>query len=338
MSEAIEYPPGTAPFLSWAALRFITRPSPRALLWTAIALMSLLGVAAVTLPFVKVDQRVPGQGAVDADPGSVEAAALEDGTVDARLVEPGAIVTKGQPLAALQLGPGGESLRDVMRGLSANPALLRRVSVDDARVPAAIQGGGSLEYFPDSSVREHAAALDEAMRKLDMALRNRVEFGGPRDEAAAASVRLAGAVTEYLEGHTVRAPASGTLLQYQTPLHARVSKGQAVAIVLPRDARLIAKITVDPRHAAGLSPGQAVHYKLDAYPYERYGLFEGRVLRIEQATDAQRGLYYVVRATIEPPGRFPGLRLLVGMNADASLVLGRRRLWELAVQALLGKR
>lgn len=336
MSEAVEYPPGTAPFLSWAAVRFITRPSPRALLWTSIALMSLLGLAAVTLPFVKLNQRVPGRGAVDADPGSVQASALEDGTVDAWLVQPGAAVSKGQPIALLQLGPGGESLREVMKGLNADPALLRRVHVG-GRLPAGIEGGRRLEYFPDSSVRDQAAALDEALLKLDTGLRTHVEFGILRDEASAASIRLAGAVTEYLEHHTVRAPASGTLLQYETPLHARVTKGQAVAIILPRDARLVARLTVDPRHAAGLSPGQPVRYKLDAYPYQRYGLFEGHVLRIEQATDAQRGLYYVVHATIEPPRRSTDLRLLVGMNVDASLLLGRRRLWEMGVQALLGK-
>jgi multidrug efflux pump subunit AcrA (membrane-fusion protein) len=272
----------------------------------------------------------------------VAATAGEDGSIDAWLVEPGAVVVKGQPLAALHLGPGGERLGTVMDGLLRNTELLRGVSVSRG-LPAGLESGAMLDYFPDASVRERAAALEESLRKLTTALRGRAEFAGPRDEAISAGLRLSGAVTEYLERHTVRAPASGTLLQYEGLLHAFAAKGSPVATVLPRGARLVARLIVDPRHAAGLAVGQNVRYKLDAFPYQRYGLFEGKVLVIERTTDALLGLRYVVRASIAPPPALPrrlasDIRLMVGMQADGRIVLGRRRLFDLAAEELFGKR
>lgn len=342
MTPAKDYPPETAKHLSWAALQFITRPSPRFLAWSAGGLMTLLGLAAASLPALHVDLRVPAQGVVAADPSVIPAVAPEDGNVDAWLAPPGAQLKRGQPIALLQLGAGGDRIPRISRALNENASLLAELDSRQA-MPQGVETGALLEDFPDPAVRDRANALEAAFHKLDEALEHHLEYATARDEFLNANRRLRGALVEYLERHQVRAPASGLLLQFEQPLHATVPRGQPIAAILPREARLVAKLTVEPRSSAELAVGQRVTHRLEAYPYQEYGVFGGRILRIEQASDPQKGVIYIVHASIELPRRLPArlaarVRLMRGMRCDSSIVTGRKRLFDLALESLFGKR
>ncbi len=337
-----EYPPKTARYMSWASVQFVTRPSSRLLAGACAGIIALvLGAAALT-PLIRVDERVPAQGSVEAYPNAVSATAGEDGSVDVFLAEPGAAVKKGQPIAALHLGPGGEDLPRVLRALSENARRVGAVG-PDREMPRGLALGAARDTFPEPAVRERANALEAAARKLDQALRNNLEFAAPRDEFLNANRLLRGALVEYLERHQVRSPAAGTLLQFEQPLHGGVARGQPVATILPREAHLVALMTVEPRHAGELAVGQLVRHRFEAYPYQEYGVFTGRVLRIEQRADPQRGMLYVVRATIEAPSHLPArlasqVHLMRGMRFDSSVITGRKPLFQLVVESLFGKR
>lgn len=341
-AEQPEYPPRTAKFLSWSALQFVTRPSPRWLAFSTLAMMALLALAAASLPMLQVDVRIPAVGVVAADPNALPAVALEDGTVDAWLIPPGMRVRKGEPIAALQLGPGGEAIPRIVRQLQDNVPML--ASLDQTRkVPSGLETGSSLETFPDPNVRERANALESAYHKLQVAMENHLEYADARDQFVDADRQLRGALVDYIERHQVRAPATGTLLRFEQPLHAAVVRGTSVATVLPREAALIARLTVEARNSAQLSVGQTVTHRLEAFPYQEYGVFGGVVTRIDQAADPQQGVVYVLRATITAPPRLPPrlasrVRLMQGMRSSSSVIVGRKRLLDLAIETLFGKR
>jgi HlyD family secretion protein len=74
------------------------------------------------------------------------------------------------------------------------------------------------------------------------------------------------------------APASGTLFQLlvQHP-GAVVQPGQAIAQIAPKTARLVLRARMDNRQTGFIKVGLPVKLKLDAYPFQDYGILPGRV-------------------------------------------------------------
>lgn len=123
-----------------------------------------------------------------------------------------------------------------------------------------------------------------------------------------------------------------------------VQAGSTVALVVPADDELIIYADVPSAGVAFLRDGQRVHVKLDAYPFQEFGVLQGEVIRIAADTTARHeearasALYRVhVRVPVPAYSRtgMP-LRLRPGMTGLTEFVVRRVRLGRALLRPLRG--
>lgn len=152
----------------------------------------------------------------------------------------------------------------------------------------------------------------------------------------------------------VRSPADAVV----TAVH--VAPGQAVAAdlplatLIPADARLQAQLYAPSRALGLIQSGQPVLLRVQAFPYQKFGLRRGQVLHIAQAPVRPTDLAGLPLAGLNQAGTEPLYRvtvaldeqtvpvngqarpLLAGMQLEADVVLERRRLIEWLIEPLQG--
>ena len=87
---------------------------------------------------------------------------------------------------------------------------------------------------------------------------------------------LAAPIGSYREP-ALRAPVAGTVTMIAAQVGASVSPNRPLLALLPEGATLEAQLLVPSRDAGLLRPAQAVVLRLDAFPYQRFGVQRGRV-------------------------------------------------------------
>ena len=143
------------------------------------------------------------------------------------------------------------------------------------------------------------------------------------------------------DGNTmlVAAPCSGTVVKLlvRTPGTA-VDALDVLAEIVCRDERLQAELIVPQRGLAQLNTGQAVKFRYDAYPYQRYGVRYGTLRWISPATAPEPdGASFRALADLdEQILRIGGMDrpVLPGMGGEASVIVGRRSLASYAFEPL----
>jgi membrane fusion protein len=132
--------------------------------------------------------------------------------------------------------------------------------------------------------------------------------------------------------------------------------GVPLVTVVPSNSKLQAILYAPSRALGFLKPGQAVKIKLDAFPYQKFGVAEGKVISIADspvrasessagtrlATSTETGEpMYTVRVEldkqiIEAYGNQQRLR--PGMQLDAEIQLDTRRIYEWVLEPLFSLR
>lgn len=107
-----------------------------------------------------------------------------------------------------------------------------------------------------------------------------------------------------------------------------VSPGQLLATLAPKNAGLGAEVTIANKNIGLIREGMPVKFKLNAFPYQDYGILTGRIVQMPQDIDEKQGDYQVLAAldrdTVRTEqGEVP---LRYGMVATAEVVTERRRL------------
>jgi HlyD family secretion protein len=141
----------------------------------------------------------------------------------------------------------------------------------------------------------------------------------------------------------VRAPQDGVVKDLGVLVSgAVVQAGSALLRIVPDADPLAAEAMLANEDIGFVEPGQRAKVKLAAYPFQKYGVVEGRVARISadaiDAVEAQRSIgataLLAYRATIAldsdrlmPPGAAP-LGLAPGMAVTVEIHLGRRSVTE----------
>jgi hemolysin D len=143
-------------------------------------------------------------------------------------------------------------------------------------------------------------------------------------------------------------PANGTLFQLliQQP-GAVVQPGQAIAQIAPKTARLVFRAQMDNRETGFLRVGLPARLKFDAYPFQDYGLIQGKVNWISPTSDpspsadpsgalsspsAPRSNRFTVeiglaQTTVQAKGK--AIALKAGQTATAEIIIRRRRVLDL---------
>jgi hemolysin D len=143
-------------------------------------------------------------------------------------------------------------------------------------------------------------------------------------------------------------PANGTLFQLliQQP-GAVVQPGQTIAQIAPKTARLVYRAQIDNRETGFLRVGLPAKLKFDAYPFQDYGLIQGKVNWISPTSDPSpsadassvvsaptvpRSNRFTVeielaQTTIQAKGK--AIALKAGQTATAEIIIRRRRVLDL---------
>jgi membrane fusion protein len=160
------------------------------------------------------------------------------------------------------------------------------------------------------------------------------------------------AVNEADRETRVRAPRAGRLVALVAAPGQAVEAGQPLATLLPVESPIEAELYAPARAIGFVQPGTAVRLRYEAFPYEKFGQFSGRVREVSRSaipigelplaqTTAARAGEWVYRIRVELPGQTVSTpsgkqALQPGMPVQASLVAEQRTLFEWMFEPLLG--
>jgi hemolysin D len=134
-----------------------------------------------------------------------------------------------------------------------------------------------------------------------------------------------------LKDRFLTAPADGVVLSLNVTKPGEVVQpGQTVAEIAPKDAPLVLKASLPNREAGFVKTGMDVKVKFDAYPYQDYGIVQGKVTSIspDAKPDEKLGAVYRVEVSLERDSlKGAGKTAFkAGQTATADIVIRRRRI------------
>lgn len=136
----------------------------------------------------------------------------------------------------------------------------------------------------------------------------------------------------------IRSPVDGIVTTVTfTDVGAQVDEKTPVALVAPKEARKVLEIEINERDRAFLQPGMPVRVKVNAFPYQRYGVLTGELEHIAPASNTNRDtkqIVYKARVGLERDHFMindVATPIRYGMAAKVEIVVDHRRLIDLAL-------
>ncbi len=149
---------------------------------------------------------------------------------------------------------------------------------------------------------------------------------------------------------TIHSPVNGRITSLFTEIGQRVSPNSPVLAITPENSVLEAQLYIPTRAIGFIQIGQAVKIKYDAFPYERFGLYDGTVSSISNSVLVQNELpinlkldepAYKVIVTLEAQSITAyneNYSLKPGMLLSADVILDKRSLFEWLLEPLYSLR
>lgn len=118
-----------------------------------------------------------------------------------------------------------------------------------------------------------------------------------------------------------------------------VQPGQTLAEIAPHDAPLILSASLPNREAGLVKTGMPVQVKLDAYPYQNYGIISGKVLSIspDAKPDGNIGSVYRVEVALDRnyvTANHRPIQFKPGQTASADIIIRRRRIVDILLDPI----
>ena len=164
----------------------------------------------------------------------------------------------------------------------------------------------------------------------------------------------------------ISAPYAGTITALNLKAGQSVQNGQALATLVPQAADsdasgpgpLQAQLFAPSRTAGFIRAGQTVYLRYDAYPYQKFGLHQGRITSVSATPFAPSELppnlaeqlltqagskeaLYRVNVSLEAQSiqaYGEALPLKAGLTVDADVLQERRKVWEWVLEPVLAAR
>ncbi len=136
------------------------------------------------------------------------------------------------------------------------------------------------------------------------------------------------------------APASGVITTLNVKHSGQVVQpGDAIAEISPQGKPLILSTLLPSQEAGFVKPGMATHIKLDAFPYQDFGLVSGKVLSVspDSKTLENGSQVYRVDIALDRPTlqvRNQTIKLKTGQTGTAEIVTRRRRIMDLLLDPI----
>ncbi|MGQ4649802.1 HlyD family efflux transporter periplasmic adaptor subunit [Lyngbya aestuarii] len=118
-----------------------------------------------------------------------------------------------------------------------------------------------------------------------------------------------------------------------------VQPGQSVAEIAPQDAPLVLSASLPSSEAGFVKEGMPVQVRLDAYPYQDYGIVRGKVTSVsgDAKADPQLGAVYKLEVTLDrnyvsDDGQT--VQFKAGQTASADIIIRRRRIADLLLDPI----
>ncbi len=147
----------------------------------------------------------------------------------------------------------------------------------------------------------------------------------------------------------LKAPVDGRIAALPVSSGQNMRPQQLAVSLLPRGGRLEAELFAPTRAAGFIQTGQTVRLQFDAFPYQRFGVVEGRIYSVSRtifepaelpvSLNVQGPVYRIVAGItaqhIDAYGeRFP---LQAGMTLSAYIIQEERKLWQVLLEPLLAR-
>ena len=205
-----------------------------------------------------------------------------------------------------------------------------------------------LELEQDLRAQEHRvesarAAMEQAERRMaQLGANYRAQLRTEKIDAERERSRLAQELAKlrHREGRAeLRAPVDGVVKDLATHTAGSVlAPGAVLMTVVPEGDTLLAEVWLQNEDAGFVRAGQRARVKLASFPFQRYGMLDGSVLRVsadaserspaepERGALAYRALVALERQELRAEGTVHAL--MAGMQLTAEIRLGERTVLE----------
>lgn len=177
-----------------------------------------------------------------------------------------------------------------------------------------------LEAEQDLRAQEHrvesaGATIEQAERRMSQLTANyRAQLRTERLEAERERSRLAQEVEKIRHRRgmaELRAPADGVVKDLATQsVGAVLAPGAVLMTLVPEGEALLAEVWLQNQDSGFVREGQPARIKVASFPFQRYGMLEGRVLRISADASERAG------ADVRRPGSTLAYRALLELDAQ----------------------
>lgn len=193
------------------------------------------------------------------------------------------------------------------------------------------QSQAETERLLAGAEKKTAEAKTSALETQQKIQQLEIELSQLQSKVAESQIQLASA-KERLQQKYLYAPVDGVISSLSVRNAGEVIQaGQSVAEVAPKDAPLILLANLPTREAGFIKAGMPVQIKLDAYPYQNYGLVTGKVIEIsaDAKPDQQFGAAYQVRVSLDRDyvnSKSGKVTFKAGQTANAEIIIRHRRI------------
>lgn len=192
---------------------------------------------------------------------------------------------------------------------------------------------------------QEQAALDEAGKQLQVIYfefdkTNRAQLSDTQNRVRSLSQELRKARSRTGYQHLV-SPIDGIVQQLDIhTVGGVVTPAQQLMMVVPREDKLEIEAWVQNKDIGFVDPEQDVEIKIEAFPFTRYGLIDGKVISLSKDAVPLENVGYVYAARVSMARSSINIgnkvvELSPGMNVTVEVKTGKRRVIEFILSPLL---
>jgi HlyD family type I secretion membrane fusion protein len=219
-----------------------------------------------------------------------------------------------------------QSLRNRERSLTESQGSLQRAQTETERLRAEMS---------EKQAKAAQLQLEAEQQKQQLAVR----LTGLQAKIADTETLLQTAKAK-LNQRYLYAPVDGTVLSLNVRQSGEVVQpGQTIAELAPQGKPLVLSAILPSREAGFVKPGLTVQVKLDAYPFQDYGVIPGRVISISPDSKLHEKLGSVYRVEVELSrgsiySHGANISFKPGQTATAEIVTRQRRIADILLDPI----
>lgn len=178
-----------------------------------------------------------------------------------------------------------------------------------------------------SSQQQLGSLRQQRIAQSGQAAQARAQLASLQAQEATQQVELRSAIQSLeqqrlsLEGqksYVVRAPVAGRVTAVQTNIGSTTNPSSPLMVIVPTDARMRAEIYAPSRAIGFVRAGQEVRLLYDAFPYQRFGSFSGRITSVSRVIIDPR------ESSVPVKLEEPAYKVVINLDRQTVAAFGQR--------------